>query len=169
MRLTIRALISHGRVARRMGLGPESRINMLRNILTGLVRHERIETTRARADEVRFYAEKLIDYAKKGDTNKKSMEMADFWLTEKDLIPKLFKVLAPRFENKSSGYTLLASIPNRENLDRAAMAVIEYKGNPFPPLFPVKRTDELNLVNQLLKGYREEKAQLTTENVGTHR
>ncbi|KAF4075927.1 hypothetical protein AMELA_G00224460 [Ameiurus melas] len=152
MRLTIRALISHGRMARRMGLGPESRINMLRNILTGLVRHERIETTRARADEVRFYAEKLIDYAKKGDTNKKSMEMADFWLTEKDLIPKLFKVLAPRFENKSSGYTLMARIPNRENLDRAAMAVVEYKGNPFPPLFPVKRTDELNLVNQLLKG-----------------
>ncbi|MCJ8745614.1 hypothetical protein PDJAM_G00132250 [Pangasius djambal] len=163
MRLSVRALVSHGRVARRMGLGPESRINMLRNILTGLVRHERIETTRARADEVRFYAEKLIDYAKKGDTNKKSMEMADFWLTEKDLIPKLFKVLAPRFENQSNGYTLMARIPNRENLDRAAMAVLEYKGNPFPPLFPVKRTNELNLVNQLLKGYREEKAQRTTE------
>ncbi|XP_060718071.1 39S ribosomal protein L17, mitochondrial [Tachysurus vachellii] len=164
MRLSARALISHGRVARRMGLGPESRINMLRNILTGLVRHERIETTRARADEVRFYAEKLIDYAKKGDTNKKSMEMADFWLTEKDLIPKLFKVLAPRFENQSGGYTLMARIPNRENLDRAAMAVLEYKGNPFPPLFPVKQTHELNLVNQLLKGYRQEKAKLTTEN-----
>ncbi len=58
MRLTLRALISHSRVARRIGLGPESRINILRNILTGLVRHERIETTRARADEVRFYAEK---------------------------------------------------------------------------------------------------------------
>ncbi len=58
MRLTLQALISHGRVARRIGLGPESRINLLRNILTGLVRHERLETTRARADEVRFYAEK---------------------------------------------------------------------------------------------------------------
>lgn len=53
-------LISHGRVARKMGLGPQSRINMLRNILTGLVRHERIETTAARADEVRFYAEKVM-------------------------------------------------------------------------------------------------------------
>ena len=59
MRLTLQALISHGRVARKMGLGPESRINMLRNILTGLVRHERIETTRARADEVQFYADKV--------------------------------------------------------------------------------------------------------------
>ncbi|KAM9436403.1 large ribosomal subunit protein bL17m [Clarias gariepinus] len=166
MRLSVRALISHGRVARRIGLGPESRINILRNILTGLVRHERIETTRARADEVRFYAEKLIDYAKMGDTNKKSMDMAEFWLTEKDLIPKLFKVLAPRFANQSGGYTLMARIPNRENLDRAAMAVLEYKGNPFPPLFPVKRAHELNLINQLLKGYREEKA-MSIQNRGS--
>uniref|UniRef100_A0A671PMI9 Large ribosomal subunit protein bL17m n=1 Tax=Sinocyclocheilus anshuiensis TaxID=1608454 RepID=A0A671PMI9_9TELE len=166
MRLTLRALISHGRVARRIGLGPESRINILRNILTGLVRHERIETTRARADEVRFYAEKLIDYAKKGDTNEKSMKMADFWLTEKDLIPKLFKVLAVRFENQRDGCTRMARIPNRENLDRASMAVLEYKGNPFPPLFPMKRVSELNLLNQLLKAYREEKAQM---NVKLHR
>ncbi|KAK9961148.1 hypothetical protein ABG768_008955 [Culter alburnus] len=105
----------------------------------------------------------LIDYAKKGDTNEKSMKMADFWLTEKDLIPKLFKVLAVRFENHTGGYTRMARIPNRENLDRAAMAVLEYKGNPFPPLFPMKRVSELSLVNQLLKGYREEKAQMVTE------
>lgn len=57
----------------------------------------------------------------------------------------------------------MARIPNRENLDRAAMAVLEYKGNPFPPLFPVKRVRELSLVNQLLKGYREEKAQMVAE------
>ncbi|XP_073341711.1 large ribosomal subunit protein bL17m [Pagrus major] len=159
MRLTLQMLISHGRVARRMGLGPQSRINMLRNILTGLVRHERIETTAARADEVRFYAEKLVDYAKKGDTDEKAMKMASFWLTEKDLIPKLFKVLAPRFETHSNSYTRMARIPNRQNLDRAKMAVLEYKGNPFPPLFPVKKENELSLINQLLKGYREDRAQ----------
>ncbi|XP_020796111.1 39S ribosomal protein L17, mitochondrial [Boleophthalmus pectinirostris] len=159
MRLTLQMLISHGRVARRMGLGPESRINMLRNILTGLVRYERIETTRARADEVRFYAEKLIDYAKKGDTDEKAMKMASFWLTEKDLVPKLFKVLAPRFETQTNGYTRMARLPNRTNLDRAKMAVLEYKGNPFPPLYPVKRQNELTLINQLLKGYREDMAQ----------
>ncbi|KAM9513319.1 large ribosomal subunit protein bL17m-like isoform 2-T2 [Salvelinus alpinus] len=136
MRLNIQMLISHGRVARKMGLGPESRINMLRNILTGLVRHERIETTRGRADEVRFYAEK-----------------------EKDLIPKLFKVLAPRFETQPKAYTRMARIPNRENLDKAAMAVLEYKGNPFPPLQTAKRDNELILINQLLKGYREERVQ----------
>ncbi|XP_037532786.1 39S ribosomal protein L17, mitochondrial [Nematolebias whitei] len=158
MRLTLQLLISHGRMARRMGLGPESRLNMLRNILTGLVRHERIETTTGRADEVQFYAEKLIDYAKKGDTDEKAMKMASFWLTEKDLVPKLFKVLAPRFQNHSNNYTRMVRIPNRENLDRAKMAVLEYKGNPFPPLFPAKKENELTLINQLLRGYRDEKA-----------
>ncbi|TWW54620.1 large ribosomal subunit protein bL17m [Takifugu rubripes] len=159
MRLTLQLFISHGRVARKMGLGPESRINILRNILTGLVRHERIETTAARADEVRFYAEKLIDYAKKGDTDEKAMKMASFWLTEKDLVPKLFKVLAPRFETRANGYTRMARIPNRANLDRAKMAVLEYKGNPLPPLYPVKKPNELWLINQLLKGYRQEAEQ----------
>ncbi|XP_054636745.1 39S ribosomal protein L17, mitochondrial [Dunckerocampus dactyliophorus] len=162
MRITLQMLISHGRVARRMGMGPKSRIDMLRNILTGLVRHERIETTAARADEVRFYAEKLIDYAKKGDTDEKAMKMATFWLTEKDLVPKLFKVLAPRFEPYSNAYTRMARIPNRQNLDRAQMAVLEYKGNPLPPLYPVKKKNELTLINQLLKAYKEEKQQLAT-------
>ncbi|XP_062278199.1 39S ribosomal protein L17, mitochondrial [Scomber scombrus] len=162
MRLTLNMLISHGRVARKMGLGPRSRMDLLRNILTGLVRHERIETTAARADEVRFYAEKLIDYAKKGDTDEKAMKMASFWLTEKDLVPKLFKVLAPRFETQLNDYTRMARIPTKQNLDKAKMAVLEYKGNPFPPLYPVKKENELTLINQLLKGYREEKAQQLT-------
>ncbi|CAL8289911.1 unnamed protein product [Merluccius merluccius] len=159
MRLALQLLISHGRVARRMGLGPESRINILRNILTGLVRHERIETTTARADEVRFYAEKLIDYAKRGDTDEKAMKMASFWLTEKDLVPKLFKVLAPRFETQQKGYTRMVRLPARLNLDRAKMAVLEYKGNPFPHLSPIRKENELTLINQLLKAYREERSQ----------
>lgn len=59
MRLSVAAAISHGRVFRRLGLGPESRIHMLRNLLTGLVRHERIEASWARVDEMRGYAEKV--------------------------------------------------------------------------------------------------------------
>lgn len=59
MRLSLAATISHGRVYRRLGLGPESRIHLLRNLLTGLVRHERIEATWARVDEMRGYAEKV--------------------------------------------------------------------------------------------------------------
>lgn len=50
----------------------------------------------------------------------------------------------------------MLQIPNRENLDRAKMAVLEYKGNPLPPLPLPHRDSEKTLVNQLLKGYRED-------------
>uniref|UniRef100_A0A8B9PR39 Large ribosomal subunit protein bL17m n=1 Tax=Apteryx owenii TaxID=8824 RepID=A0A8B9PR39_APTOW len=81
MRLSVAAAISHGRVHRRLGLGPRSRLDLLRNLVTALVRHERIEAPWARADEMRGYAERLIDYAKLGDTNEQAMRMANFWLT----------------------------------------------------------------------------------------
>lgn len=156
MRLSLAAAISHGRVYRRLGLGPESRIHLLRNLLTGLVRHERIEATWARVDEMRGYAEKLIDYGKLGDTNERAMRMADFWLTEKDLIPKLFKVLAPRFQGQNGNYTRMLRIPNRKEQDRAKMAVIEYKGNCLPPLPLPHRDSNLTLLNQLLLGLQQD-------------
>lgn len=59
MRVSVAVAISHGRIFRRLGLGPESRIHLLRNLLTGLVRHERIEASWARVDEMRGYAEKV--------------------------------------------------------------------------------------------------------------
>ncbi|XP_065717069.1 large ribosomal subunit protein bL17m [Patagioenas fasciata] len=159
MRLSVAAAISHGRVHRRLGLGPRSRLDLLRNLVTALVRHERIEAPWARADEMRGYAERLIEYAKLGDTNERAMRMANFWLTEKDLIHKLFKVLAPRFQPHPGSYTRLLQIPNRDSFDRAKMAVIELKGNPFPPLIRPQRDTEKTLLNQLLKGYREDMQQ----------
>ncbi|NXC15713.1 RM17 protein, partial [Corythaeola cristata] len=161
MRLSVAAAISHGRVQRRLGLNPRSRLDLLRNLVTALVRHERIEAPWARADEMRGYAERLIEYAKLGDTDERAMRMANFWLTEKDLIHKLFKVLAPRFQPHPGSYTRLLQIPNRDSLDRAKMAVIELKGNPFPPLITPRRDTDKTLLNQLLKGYREDMQQGT--------
>lgn len=88
------------------------------------------------------------------------------YLQEKDLVPKLFKVLAPRFETRAHGYTRMARIPNRANLDRAKMAVLEYRGNPLPPLYPVKKPNELWLINQLLRGYRQEAEHSTGATTG---
>ncbi|XP_073870576.1 large ribosomal subunit protein bL17m isoform X2 [Macaca fascicularis] len=100
----------------------------------------------------------LIDYGKLGDTNERAMRMADFWLTEKDLIPKLFQVLAPRYKDQNGGYTRMLQIPNR-SLDRAKMAVIEYKGNCLPPLPLPRRDSHLTLLNQLLQGLRQDLSQ----------
>lgn len=63
-------------------------------------------------------------------------------------------------------------IPNRNSIDRAKMAVIEYKGNPLPPLPIPLRDSDKTLVNQLLKGYRDDVlrikgASLAEAHVGT--
>lgn len=72
------------------------------------------------------------------------------------MIPKLFKVLAPRFQGQNGGYTRMLQIPNRSEQDRAKMAVIEYKGNCLPPLPLPRRDSNLTLLNQLLQGLQED-------------
>lgn len=104
-----------------------------------------------------FCPSQLIDYGKLGDTNERAMRMADFWLTEKDLIPKLFQVLAPRYQGQNGGYTRMLQIPNRNKQDRAKMAVIEYKGNCLPPLPLPRRDSNLTLLNQLLRGLQQDR------------
>ncbi|KAK1345885.1 hypothetical protein QTO34_008350 [Cnephaeus nilssonii] len=78
--------------------------------------------------------EKFINYGKLADANERAMRMADFWLTGKDLIPKLFQVLAPRYQGQNGGYTRVLQIPNRNKQDRAKMAVIDYNGSCLLPL-----------------------------------
>jgi large subunit ribosomal protein L17 len=64
--------------------------------------------------------ERLVDLAKKyGDKHEGMMEMADYWLLDKDLLPKLFQVIVPRFQNKIGPYTLVHKLP------------IEYPGHGY--------------------------------------
>lgn len=72
------------------------------------------------------------------------------------MIPKLFKVLAPRFQGQNGSYTRMLQIPNRKEQDRAKMAVIEYKGNCLPPLPVHQRDSNLTLLNQLLLGLQQD-------------
>ncbi|EPQ09383.1 39S ribosomal protein L17, mitochondrial, partial [Myotis brandtii] len=118
----------------RLRLGPESLIHLLGNLLTGLVRskHQGILSAYGRYI-LKGYTEKLIDYGKLADANERALHMADFCLTEKDLVPKLFQVLVPRYQGQNGGYTRMLQIPNRNKQYWAKMAVIEYKGNCLPP------------------------------------
>ncbi|KAI4463796.1 ribosomal protein l17 [Holotrichia oblita] len=87
--------------------GPEGRLNKLRKTVTALIKHERIELNYPRADEARMYAERLIsDAIRYGDCHKTTMEMADYWLVEKQLVHKLFKL---------RGNPYPALVPNTNN------------------------------------------------------
>lgn len=66
--------------------------------------------------------------------HRSTMEIADFWLTEKQLIHKLFKVLVPRFENCTVSYTRMIKAPRTYPGPIYERAVLELRGHPYPPL-----------------------------------
>ena len=102
----------------------------------------------------------ISDAIRYGDCHRETMEMADFWLIEKQLVHKLFKVLAPRFVNYSTAYTRMYTAPSvyPEVVKRA---VLELRGNPYPSLVPDMHNNR-NLIHNVLldeakKAYRMQK------------
>ncbi|XP_032671015.1 39S ribosomal protein L17, mitochondrial isoform X2 [Odontomachus brunneus] len=93
--------------------GPEGRLRKIQKTLTALIKYERIELYYNRADETRGYVELLINEAiRNGPTHKETMDMANFWIAEKQLVHKLFKVLVPRYQNYTISFTKLHKAPN---------------------------------------------------------
>lgn len=97
------------------------------------------------------------------------MEMADFWITEKQYIHKLFKVLVPRFQNCPVSYTRMYKAPKSyPDITFRDRAVLELRGNPFPVLKPHLGVNRNFIHNVLLeeakKEYRKKKyAELSEE------
>jgi large subunit ribosomal protein L17 len=101
---------------------------MLRNMVTSLIKHERIETTLPKAKELRHLADKVVGYAKKGDVHAKQLALRV--VREKPVVTKLFEVLGPRYEDRDGGYTRVMKLSRPRHGDNAPMAVIEYVDRP---------------------------------------
>jgi large subunit ribosomal protein L17 len=94
----------------------------LRNLATSLFLHERIETTAAKAKELRPYAERLITLARRGDLH--SRRLAARKVSDRAVLGKLFDDIAPRFATRPGGYTRILKTGARRG-DAAEMALIE--------------------------------------------
>uniref|UniRef100_A0A1B0FV29 Large ribosomal subunit protein bL17m n=1 Tax=Lutzomyia longipalpis TaxID=7200 RepID=A0A1B0FV29_LUTLO len=150
--------------------GAEGRMLKLRKTVTALFKNERIELFYTRADEARGYAEQLINEAiRYGDCHRATMELADFWLLDKQCVHKLFKVLVPRYENYQVSYTRMYKAPREYPGMYYKRAVLELRGNPFPPLVPDKVQNRNFIHNVLLdeakKAYRQEKYAEIAQNI----
>lgn len=93
-----------------------------RNMVTSLFRYERIETTKAKALEVRKMAEKMITRAKT-DTVANRREIAKD-IYDEDIVTKLFKEIAPLFAERKGGYTRILKTGYRQG-DAAEMVILE--------------------------------------------
>ncbi|XP_039757020.1 39S ribosomal protein L17, mitochondrial [Pararge aegeria] len=151
--------------------GPEGRLDKLRKTVTGLIKFERIELNHHRADEARQYAERLISEAiLHGDCHKPTMEIADYWLLEKELLHKLFKVLVPRFENSNTAFTKMYKAPKASSGRNIDKAILELRGNPYPLLTNKHSNNRYLLQNVLLDAakyeYRQAKYAEMADKIG---
>jgi large subunit ribosomal protein L17 len=69
---------------------------MMRNMVTSLIKHERIMTTTAKAKELRKVADRMVTHAKKGDLHHR--RIAGGVVREKAALVKLFEILGPRYQ-----------------------------------------------------------------------
>ncbi len=111
----------------------EHRTAMFRNMVTSLLKAERIETTVEKAKDLRRIAEKMITLGKKGGLA--NLRRALRTVKEKEVAQKLFGPLAERYRDRPGGYTRIIKIGRRLG-DGAKMAIIELVDSA--PLAPRK-------------------------------
>ncbi|HTY56542.1 MAG TPA: 50S ribosomal protein L17 [Candidatus Binataceae bacterium] len=100
---------------------------LLRNLVLSLIRHERIRTTDAKAKELRRYADRIVTLGKQGDLAARRMVFS--LIESRDAVKKLFDVIAPRFKDRSGGYTRVVKFGVR-NGDAAPVSIVEFTGAP---------------------------------------
>ena len=107
---------------RKLGRTSEHRNAMLRGMVTLLLENGQIETTLARAKEVRSVAEKMITIGKNNDLHSKRQVLA--YVTKEDVAKKLFDEISPKYADRNGGYTRIIKVGPRRG-DAAEMAIIQ--------------------------------------------
>ena len=108
---------------RKLGVDNKHRRSMLANLAISLIINGRIETTEARAKEVRKVVEKMITYGKNGSLVSRRKALA-FLMNNKEATKKVFDELAPRYKDRNGGYTRILKLNERKG-DDALMVIIE--------------------------------------------
>jgi large subunit ribosomal protein L17 len=105
--------------------------NALRRVMVKqLFEHERIRTTRAKAQAIRGQAEKLITLAKRALATDDAprivhaRRLAAARLADDEIVRKLFEEIAPRYSERSGGYTRMLKLGRREG-DSSEMVILE--------------------------------------------
>lgn len=112
----------HGCAGRQFGRDTSHRKALLRMLVTSLLRNEKIETTVAKAKEIRPLAEKMITLAKRGDLHARRQALS--FINDEAVVSGLFAQIGPRFSARNGGYTRITPTRSRAG-DAAPMAVIE--------------------------------------------
>jgi large subunit ribosomal protein L17 len=106
----------------KLGVTSSHKKAMLRNLASQLFLHEKIETTLPKAKELVSYSEKLLTKAKKADLS--AIRAISGEINNKDVVKKVFDVLAPRYKDRNGGYTQILKVGTRRG-DSAIVAIVK--------------------------------------------
>ena len=114
---------------RRFGRKADHRKAMMRNLATSIILNGRVETTEAKAKDMRSVVDELITLGKKGDLASRRRAAAYIRNvvdeeTGKTVVQKLFDEVAPKYADRNGGYTRVIKTGTRRG-DAAPMAIIE--------------------------------------------
>ena len=112
----------HRFAGRKLGRPTGHRLALIRNLMTDLLRYERIRTTEPKAEEVQREVEKLITKARAGGLHARRQVAAQLY--DPAVVNKLMNELAPKFSGRPGGYTRLVKLGVRRG-DAAPMAQLE--------------------------------------------
>ncbi|MTI83987.1 MAG: 50S ribosomal protein L17 [Firmicutes bacterium] len=107
---------------RKLGRNTSHRQAMLRNLVTSLIKDERIKTTETRAKEVKSIADKMITLAKRGDLAARRQALR--FVYDENVVRKLFDTIGPKYDDRSGGYTRIIKMGYRQG-DAAKIVILE--------------------------------------------
>lgn len=114
--------MNHRKAGKRLGRNTSHKKAMLRNLVTSLLEHERVVTTKPKAKEARRYADKMITLAKRGDLHARRQALS--FIQDKKVVGKLFEELGEEYMGRNGGYTRIIQTGPRQG-DAAPMAILE--------------------------------------------
>jgi len=115
----------HLKSGRQLSRNSSHRWALMRNLITALLREEKIQTTDPKAKELRRWVERVITLGKRGDLHARRQAAAI--VQDKTVVQKLFDAIGPRFKERPGGYTRIIKLGVRHG-DAAKMALIELVG-----------------------------------------
>ena len=112
----------HLKAGRKLNRSSAHRRALLRNLVTSLLQHEHLQTTDAKAKEMRSWVDRMITLGKRNTVHARRQAAA--FVRGRDIVKKLFDEIAPRFANRPGGYTRITKLGTRAG-DAAPVSLIE--------------------------------------------
>src|SRR5688572_5771495 len=112
----------HLNSGRKLSRNSSHRWAMMRNMVTSLLREEKIQTTDPKAKELRRWVDRMITLGKEGSLHARRQALAV--IQDKTVVHKLFETIAIRFKNRPGGYTRIIKVGRRHG-DAAPVSLIE--------------------------------------------